>query len=174
MSQTTLSIKASAIVRRTAQFGLTQSQESPQQFEKWLLIWACDIAGELGEYIDSIDIVEAGDVLWGITAMCLLLDVPVEEVFNLDNRIKDIATETSLVGILLKSLEIVDACKKIARDGMDKRPIDRARLTEQMRLIFHWTAFQCDVDEALNAVDAKLRQRYPNGFTSEDSVNRIH
>lgn len=174
MNQATLSIKASAIVRRTAQFGLTQSQESPQQFEKWLLIWACDIAGELGEYIDSGDIVEAGDALWGITAMCLLLNIPVEAVFSLDDRIKGIMAGYQNSAILIQSLSLLDVCKKITRDGMDKRPIDRLQLTEHMQLLFHWLEVHCDVDEALNAVDAKLRKRYPNGFTSEDSVNRIH
>ena len=174
MTETTLSIKASAIVRRTAQFGLTQAQESPQQFEKWLLIWACDIAGELGEYIDSMDIVEAGDVLWGLTALCLLMDIPVEEVLHPDEHVNGIATKLGLLEILIKALGLLDVCKKITRDGIDKRPIDRTKLTEQMRLIFHWIDLQCDVDEALAAVDAKLLKRYPNGFTSEDSVNRIH
>ena len=174
MTETTLSIKASSIVRRTAQFGLTQSQESSQQFEKWLLIWACDIAGELGEYIDSGDIVEAGDVLWGITAMCLLLDIPVRLVFRQDERVKGIMAGYQNSEILVQALSLLDVCKKITRDGMAQRPIDRTQLTEHMQLLFHWLEVHCDVDEALTAVDAKLLKRYPNGFTSEDSVNRIH
>ena len=172
MTSTALSIKAIAIVHRTAQFGLTQSQESPQQFEKWLLIWACDIAGELGEYIDSMDIVEAGDVLWGLTALCLLLDIPVETVFNPDDRLRGIMVGYQYSAILIQSLSLLDVCKKITRDGMDKRPIDRSQLTGRMQLLFHWLDSHCDVDEALNAVEAKLLKRYPNGFTSEDSVNR--
>ena len=174
MEPTTFSIKASAIVSRTAQFGLTQAQESPQQFEKWLLIWACDIAGELGEYIDSGDTVEAGDVLWGITAMCLLLDIPVESVFSPDDRVRLLATGTRWSDILLRGLALLDSCKKVTRDGMDKRPIDRTKLTEQMQLIFQWIGLHCDTSEALDALDAKLLKRYPNGFTPEDSVSRTH
>ena len=40
-------------------------------------------------------------------------------------------------------------------------------MVEWMRSVFTWTEVNYPVDDALDAVDAKLRARYPDGFTPE-------
>ena len=162
--------KAALIVRRTAQFGLTQSQESDDLYEKWLLVWACDVAGELGEVFEAEtereQILECGDVLWGLTALCLLLEIPPIEIFNFDRQI------SGGHDALATSLRLLDHCKKVTRDGMETRKIDKPKMVEWMRSIFTWLEVNYPVGDALDAVEAKLRDRYPDGFTPQKSVNR--
>lgn len=164
--------KAALIVRRTAQFGLTQSQESPEQFERWLLIWACDVAGELGELFEAQSehdmITECGDVIWGMTALCLLLEIPVKTAF--DFCFNDASGSNDA---LLSALRLLDLCKKVCRDGQIQRPIDRAKITEHLNTIFKFICDIYPIDDALNAVNAKLLKRYPNGYSAEASVNRV-
>jgi hypothetical protein len=162
--------KASLIVRRTAQYGLSQSQESNSFFEKWLLIWACDVAAELGEVFDAEtereQVVECGDVLWGLTAICLLIDVPPIEVFRWDGEVEG-SHDTLIV-----ALKLLDHCKKVARDGMGVRKIDTFKIIDYMRSIFTWLESNYPLDDALNEVNKKLLKRYPDGYSAERSVNR--
>jgi hypothetical protein len=166
--------RAAAIVQRTAQHGLDQSAQCPRQFERWLLIWACDVAAELDE-LDRAPIgqihAEVGDVIWGITAVGLLLNIPLAHVFNggtaLDEPHWDHNDAQS------SALQLLDICKKICRDTTDVRPIELSQIALMLSAVFAYLRDSYDVEWALTAVNEKLRKRYPDGFSAENSVNRV-
>jgi hypothetical protein len=172
VEELTFSQKAAAIVQRTAKFGLIESQVSTRSFERWLLIWTCDIAGEIGELASSGNAIEAnteaGDVIWGITALCLLLEIPCPMVFTPE----PIDTGLGMHDSIIESLLLLDYCKKICRDGQHVRPIDKKKITLHLMTIWAFLSANYDVDEALDLVNAKLLKRYPDGFSAEKSVNR--
>jgi hypothetical protein len=102
----------------------------------------------------------------GLTALCLILEIRPIEVFIFDGQI------SGGHDALITSLRLLDHCKKVARDGMKMRKIDMPKMIEWMRSIFTWLETNHPVDDALDAVDGKLRARYPDGYTPEKSVNR--
>lgn len=169
MTGPTFAESAALIVRRTAKYGLIESQESNEKFEKWFYIWIGDVVGELGEFISSGEDIEAGDVVWGIIALCLLLEINPESVLaeNSDDCFSGLQ-------IVLIALELLEHGKKIARDGLSIRKIDYAKVLGCLRQIYSWVSINVNgsIEEALALVDQKLQSRYPNGYNPEDSVNR--
>jgi hypothetical protein len=162
------------IVERTARYGLSLAVSSPQEFERWLLIWSADVAGELGEvYATELPgLEEVGDVLWGATAVALLLGIPVADLFD-DSPFEDLAAPiSSPFDVILAGLRLLEITKKICRDGQEVRPIDRMAIESILRSIVQYLGRHHSLVDALNAVESKLLRRYPNGFTPEASVNR--
>jgi hypothetical protein len=164
------------VVERTARYGLQQSKESPTSTEKWLLIWSAEVAGELGEVWEQIDqhrsdnnklLIEVGDVIWSIGALGMLLDFKPSD-FN-SKVYFDVNTLADSVKISLRLLEMA---KKVSRDGLANRPIDRERVLSLLVSIFRFLEKGFDVTKALSLVDAKLLARYPDGYSAERSVNR--
>lgn len=163
------------VVRRTAQVGLDDPDRA-----KWLLIWSCDVAGELGEIWELLadklphermrflcDI-ECGDVLWGISAVCLALDLPVEKVLQLANAEEHCWLETAMIS----ACKILDQSKKVCRDGLDVRRPDIDLYAKNLAIVYRYVTSIADRQVALDAVDAKLKARYPSGFDAARSVSR--
>ena len=132
---------------------------------KWLLIWCCDLVGELGEFIESGELVEAGDCLWGLGAVSLASGVAIPFVRPADTYIRTMT-------ILPESLKLLDHLKKVARDGIDNRPLDVELITKTFSKVLMFLGQYVDLDDAIAAVEIKLMKRYPQGFSPEASVNR--
>ncbi len=166
------------VVARTAQHGLIESSESDTEKARWFYIWTGDIAGELGEVMklrsqgqDSEEILtEVGDAMWGICAVAMLNDIEPEDLLS---SLPSYSVCGSFSQCLIKSLELLDYGKKVCRDGIAVRPIDREFVIEKLVLIYGWLHFSYELEIAIALVDAKLWKRYPNGFTPEASVNRV-
>jgi uncharacterized Zn finger protein (UPF0148 family) len=170
--------KAFAVTKRTAELGLIESKLNDENKAKWLLIWSCDIVGELGEAIYELDnssissaaLTEVGDVIWGVSAVCLLLGVDPEKLINCS-----IVDEFDIKCAVVSGCEILDLSKKICRDTISKRPINLETKQKYIDLIntFLFGMVGCfDFVKALELVETKLNSRYPDGYTPEASVNR--
>jgi hypothetical protein len=166
--------KIEAIVKRTAQHGLDQAATSPQMLEKWLLIWSADVAGELGEVYatEEEDIVEVGDVLWGMTAVALLLEIPVRRLFEDSDSDKILPVFEDAFDAILASLRLLEIAKKVCRDGQEARPIDKVAIELILRSIVQYLDDNYSLVDAAIAVDLKLQERYPDGFSPAASVGR--
>ena len=173
-----------SIVKRTAQPGLDAAKTGDAELARWFYIWCGDISGELGEacyafdeYLntigaeESIHLTEVGDVLWGIGALSLLLNIDLKLWDSMDPRTDELYDLRELE-VIRRSLSLQEIGKKCCRDGLAVRPIDVEKVASILEFVLNYlNAFFC-LQKALEFVDQKLRLRYPNGFTPEASVNR--
>ena len=155
------------IVKRTAQHGLDEASLSQDKFYFWLAIWALDVVCESVEFMNAVppgDKTEAGDVLWGIAASAMLLGITQEDITE---------NFTESCGDLIDSAaSYADHAKKVSRDQRllsDDLPKLRVLLID----VFSCLESMIDVNQALNAVNKKLLQRYPTGYTASASINRV-
>ena len=86
------------------------------------------------------------------------------------------AKELSLCGMGLagEAGEVCDTLKKVVHHG---RALDRAKVVEEMGDVLWYLAHLANVlgvtlDDVAQANIVKLRKRYPNGFTTADSIAR--
>ena len=155
------------IVKRTAQHGLDEASFSQDKFYFWLAIWALDVVGESVEFMNAVppgDKTEAGDVLFGIAASSMLLGITQEDITE---------NFTESCGDLVDSAaSYADHAKKVARDQRllsNELPKLKVLLID----VFSCLASMIDLNQALEAVNRKLQQRYPNGYTANASINRV-
>lgn len=171
--------KGFEIVERTARVGLDLSSASEEEKAKWFYIWCGDIAGELGEVSKLRDrpandpqlLSEVGDVLWGVSAVAMICEITPSDIYSVN-----IASHEQchyLVDCILDSLDLLEHGKKVCRDGLSARPLDRAFVLRQLALIFDWIESHYNINSAFEAVNQKLLLRYPNGYTPKGSVNRV-
>lgn len=78
------------------------------------------------------------------------------------------------MGLVGESGEVVDYIKKIVFHG---HKFSKEKLIEELGdVLWYFTMLTsiCDIqiDEVMRKNIEKLRKRYPNGFTCEDSINR--
>lgn len=78
------------------------------------------------------------------------------------------------MGLVGESGEVVDYIKKIVFHG---HKFSKEKLIEELGdVLWYFTMLTsiCDIqiDEVMRKNVEKLRKRYPNGFTCEDSINR--
>lgn len=90
------------------------------------------------------------------------------------DRIEDRMASCAL-GLTGEAGEVGDYCKKILFHG---HPLDRDKLRDELGDVLWYVAALASVcDLSLDAVAeqniAKLRRRYPDGFTSHDSIRRV-
>jgi hypothetical protein len=161
-----LLLAATPIVQRTAQYGLNESLRSDDAKAKWLMIWVADAVAEYGEYIQSHELVEVGDCLWGLTAVCLLIGIT---EIDPDGEEEGCATD---IAYFLVGCELLDIAKKVLRDGVKNRPIDQALIIPKVIGMMGYLSRTYDSLQALRLLDAKLLKRYPDGYSAEASVNR--
>jgi hypothetical protein len=178
-----------AVVERTARHGLVESKESRQSFDRWMAIWSLDIVCEAIEAKQAIFgdlknkyLVELGDVIWGVAAVGLLTGIPEARIFegysrtvpetnarrNLGNSL--LLGKGDAIALIDAAGECSDYLKKVARDS---REIDQDAICRQLRCVVSVVRYLCDPLEALAAVDQKLRERFPAGYTPEASINRV-
>jgi hypothetical protein len=164
------------MTKRTAQYGLDQAEFSDTELEKWLLIWSCDIVGELGEAISELNtlphskkaLTEVGDIIWGISAVSMLIGISPDKLMR-HSVIKDFDPVKAIVS----SCEILDKSKKICRDTIAEREISKDFFLGRINVFLYQIIGCFDFAEALALVDEKLKGRYPDGYTPKASVNRI-
>lgn len=178
-----------SIVERTAQRGLMESKRSRQDCDRWLAVWSLEIVCEAIEVKQAIFhdlpdkyLVELGDVIWGIAAVGLLTGIPEAEIFEGYADLVEERFARSMAAEILgtgkeNALRLVDASgecsdylKKVARDS---RKIDRDVICLHLRRVVSVIRYLCDPLDALAAVDQKLRERFPDGYTPEASINRV-
>ena len=80
----------------------------------------------------------------------------------------------SVMGLCGESGEAIDIVKKWMAHGHE---LDKEHLTKELGDIAWYlaeaaTALDLDLEDILRANIEKLKKRYPQGFTTEDSVNR--
>lgn len=78
------------------------------------------------------------------------------------------------LGVAGEAGEVADHVKKFAGHG---HPLDHERLLKELGDVPWYVAvlarqLGCDLDAVAQANVAKLRARYPDGFSSERSINR--
>ena len=159
------------IVKRTAQHGLDEASLSQDKFYSWLAIWALDVVCESKEFMNAVppgDKTEAGDVLWGIAASSMLLGITQEDIT--ENFIETPAESYS--DLIDCAASYADHAKKVSRDQRllsNELPKLKVLLID----VFSCLASMIDLNQALEAVNKKLLQRYPNGYTANASINRV-
>jgi NTP pyrophosphatase (non-canonical NTP hydrolase) len=168
------------IVRRTSSYGLAASQTSREEYYRWFLIWCSEISTELGELYDHPTharrsreaLTELGDVLWGITAVCQLLQITSLEFDLHDGQdIPDLHIDS-----ISNSLQILNYAKKACRDGPDHRVIDSLYVKVHLHILILQLTYIYGINsikDAIGFLDEKLKLRYPNGYTPQDSVQRV-
>lgn len=174
--------RAKEVAKRTALHGLNQSSENASDRAKWFFVWCGDVAGELGEFLkfshaalcegealSEKALCEAGDVVWGISAIALLLDIPADQLTPVEYY------GDSSFEVILGALELLEHGKKVCRD-CPRRDIDLDLVIRQLRQVYAYLLEALDLRElnlALELVDTKLKERYPNGYSPAASVNRV-
>jgi hypothetical protein len=97
------------------------------------------------------------------------LEIDAEPLTNQVNCMKETYTFTDA---LKASLRLLDYGKKICRDGVEFRPIDRTFVLIQLGFVVKYLYSKYNLTKALQLVDEKLKKRYANGYSPEASVNR--
>lgn len=125
---------------------------------------ALGLAGETSELMEAVssgerpDVVkEAGDVLWYIEAMFIALSLDVDRgyytngkpIFHNVGAVCDIVKKACWHGKGL-DYELVTVHLLSALEGLNR---------------FMFESFDCDMEEIMGTNMAKLKARYPNGFT---------
>ena len=158
--------------------------------EEQLLCSAFGLCGESGEVADLIKksffhhhpfeknniLLELGDVTWYLELACLSLNIelpkkePTLENFKVDQNI-----------LMRLSLKL---CRKagwfadhISDHKFDGKGLDYAELTKRLEdiqscLSYFAIALSTSLDEIKEKNIEKLKLRYPEGFSSESSINR--
>jgi NTP pyrophosphatase (non-canonical NTP hydrolase) len=166
------------IVERTARVGLDLAEASLEKKARWFYIWCGDITGEIGEVIKLPSIPshpkvleEVGDVLWGISAIAMLCEITPQDIYAV--HIEAHQEPSNLFDCVLQSLELLDYGKKVCRDGLEVRKLDRDFVLWQLALIYAFIEAHYNIAMAFEAVNQKLLFRYPNGYTPQASVDRV-
>jgi hypothetical protein len=154
------------IVQRTAQHGLDEAKDNPEKFRLWLSIWALDVIGESLEVLRSLNdkdkMLEIGDVLWGIGASALLIEMSEDELT------KSVYIHNPMDSLLLLASDYSELAKKTARDKRDVQPLKNLLIK-----LYGFINHEYPVEYCLRLVDQKLMKRYPNGFNANASINRV-
>ncbi len=158
---------------------------------KALTLTALGLAGETGEVVELIKrivchdkdidvsklVLEMGDVLWYLTAMCLVLNVDMDAVVDEVERTLSVSEDTNkaltltALGLAGETGEVVELVKKIVFHDKD---IDVSKLVLEMGDVLWYLTAMClvinvDMEQVVDANVAKLRSRHPKGWTTEYS-----
>jgi NTP pyrophosphatase (non-canonical NTP hydrolase) len=163
--------KLIAYVKRSAAPELRETRCAGNQ-EKWFMVWSSGLTSELAEFINTTNItdatLEAGDILWTIGALCIMLDLDPMNIFDWEpsDRKDDITA-------LLRVIQLQGHAEKVVREGTQRREICPARTLIAARVAYGHFQWRVTPEDALNAVIAKLDKRYPNGFDPDRSAERV-
>jgi hypothetical protein len=144
------------VVRRTTNYGLTASKTSKEESYRWFLIWTAEISTGLVELYEypSFDrrskesLTSLGDVLWGITAVCQLLDI---KSLEFSPRSGWSNPDPPLIQII-DSLKLLNYAKKACRDGPDHHDIDPRYVKEKLQEILKYTMMNYGTDSVKDAI----------------------
>ena len=175
--------QAFELSRSFAQKGLNEAGQSNVSKEKWFYVWCGDIAGGFGELLKVMSenflldmtsekiLIKVGDVLWGVCALAMLNEITAKELSESTDSQRG---EAEFFGqCLIPVLELLNYGKKICRDGVIYRPIDKIFLCEKLGLILLFLE-TFDLNKAILLTGAKLDKRHPNGYTPGESAGHNH
>jgi NTP pyrophosphatase (non-canonical NTP hydrolase) len=113
---------------------------------------------------------EAGDVMWYIAAVATSCNLPMPSEDHYGATV-----DTSSRGLVLEAGALVDYLKKVAGHGHDLNSVrvmgHLIRLQSALHTILQ-TGYGMSLETVCEKNIAKLRARYPEGFSTERSVNR--
>ena len=152
----------------------------PRSYEpqELMLVWnAIGLAGEAGELLDELSSEEMekelGDVLWYLSALFTIIKAPLPILSPL--HAADYGLNKALRMLVVDCAKVVDEIKKqIFHDhGFNSDEI-YALLCDVCDSINRvlW-ANSIDIEKVMGINIAKLDERYPEGFSSEDSISRV-
>ena len=123
-----------------------------------------------GENVDpELFIKELGDVLWYTAGLCTLFKLSLADTATLEHKTNPNAQE-----LVIKAGKVSDYMKKVIGHGHD---MDTARLSDEIGGVLQaihslCLAYGISLSDVGKANVAKLKARYPDGFSSEASRNR--
>jgi len=148
-----------------------------------LVNWSLGIAGETAEVqeffedwkegqIDFDPVLltkELGDVLWYTAIMCEQTNTTLDALPVVDPKETPSAARLAIYGG-----KVADYVKKVVCHGHD---LDEQKLWQYVGMVYFLTKAVAvnqglNVGEVMAANIAKLKERYPDGFTTEASINR--
>lgn len=145
------------------------------------------IAGETAEFIDAVVnlefaggestaiIKEAGDVNWYCATLCTTAGLSFQAVVD-GAKEAEAAPLYVCIGRLGKAAgDVAEYVKKVVYHG---HALDETKLGKLIGNVLAWLKLFCRryglcMQEICNTNIAKLKQRYPDGFTSAASINRV-
>jgi NTP pyrophosphatase (non-canonical NTP hydrolase) len=157
--------------------------------------WALGLAGEAGEVLELLEhghfksndhdkgltslvptdklIKEVGDVLWYTALFCEQTGFDLGDI--LQPMMVVVIGRDPAVALTIASCNLADYIKKVACHGHD---LDKEKAKKLVAEVYGYTHMLCDkhdlvVSEVMEANIAKLKARYPDGFSTEASINRI-
>jgi NTP pyrophosphatase (non-canonical NTP hydrolase) len=145
-----------------------------------LVTAALGIAGETGELVEVYAhnqgkdkfIKEAGDCLWYVARACQALDINMD-IFG--DALDDLTTPSNVcVYLAISGAGFADTVKKNFAQG---HPVDKVLLMAHLRGYMGLLSRMCltrkvTISAVADANVAKLRERFPDGFSVERSVGR--
>ncbi|MDF2499339.1 MAG: nucleotide pyrophosphohydrolase [Anaerosporomusa subterranea] len=145
------------------------------------------IAGETAEFIDAVVnfetsgeqhaalIKEAGDVSWYCATLCTTAGISYQVVVEAAEEAEP-ALLYVCIGRLSKAAgDVTEYLKKVVYHGHE---LDQAKLGNLIGTVLSWMKLFCkrynlNMQDICDTNIAKLKQRYPEGFNSAGSINRI-
>jgi NTP pyrophosphatase (non-canonical NTP hydrolase) len=145
------------------------------------------IAGETAEFVDAVVnfeaaggeltamIKEAGDVSWYCATLCTTAGISYQVVVEAAEEAAP-ALLYVCIGRLSKAAgDVTEYVKKVVYHGHD---FDKERLGTMIGTVLSWLKLFCRrydlrFEDICATNIAKLRQRYPTGFTCSDSIARV-
>lgn len=152
-----------------------------------MIIWnVIGLAGEVGEIADLIvddfckkDLLskEIGDAMWYCSAIATKLCFDLGEIIENDTLydFSYMSKRDMALALCISVTNIGELCKKgiFHRHDLDKEDVFRqlVRVTNSLSVLatINGLTLKCTMEDNIN----KLRERYPDGFSSEDSKKRI-
>lgn len=119
-------------------------------------------------------VVEAGDVLWYVCAVCSKLGIQVEPAYLFSPLREDYALADYPVRFFKDALVLHDVAIKHARSPSAQKVKTAKRFAELLILNIEIVCgrFGVSLSQALEMNVQKLRTRYPEGFSSAASIGR--
>lgn len=152
-----------------------------------MIVWnVIGLAGEVGEIADLIvddfckkDLLskEIGDAMWYCSAIATKLWFDLGEIIENDTLydFSYMSKRDMALALCISVTNISELCKKgiFHRHDLDKEDVFRelVRVTNSLSALatINGLTLKCIMEDNIN----KLRERYPDGFSSEDSKKRI-
>lgn len=117
---------------------------------------------------------ELGDVLWYMAGLCTLHELALASVCTPQIERAMFAPTYEVQNLAIEAGKVSDYMKKVVGHGHE---LDKQHLSEGLALVYHSLASLCssfdlDLGDVAAANIEKLKARYPEGFSSEASINR--
>lgn len=157
--------------------------------DQLMLVWcAIGLAGEAGEIAEAFYAKpttpadrasritkECGDYLWYIAGICTTLSLDFASVIESGRPVERFPERDPVEALQMATSRVAEAVKK---GVFHRHGAERKAFSNQLGTCFYYLTesarqFAISIPDVMEKNIAKLRERYPNGFTSEDSQKRV-